>query len=70
MVDKSEFGVPWGPWGWGCGDDVEDVDLPGAQVVLKDGHLYVYRPEVVQPIIDAHPDLYPGREFTYRIKDR
>ncbi len=21
-----DFGVPWGPWGWGCGHDVEDVD--------------------------------------------
>lgn len=21
-----DFGVPWAPWGWGCGHDVEDVD--------------------------------------------
>jgi hypothetical protein len=23
---NQDFGVPWGPWGWGCGHDVEDVD--------------------------------------------
>jgi hypothetical protein len=23
---NADFGVPWGPWGWGCGHDVEDVD--------------------------------------------
>ncbi len=25
-VINKDFGVPWGPWGWGCGHDVEDVD--------------------------------------------
>lgn len=25
-VINADFGVPWGPWGWGCGHDVEDVD--------------------------------------------
>jgi hypothetical protein len=23
---NADFGVPWAPWGWGCGHDVEDVD--------------------------------------------
>lgn len=23
---NQDFHVPWGPWGWGCGHDVEDVD--------------------------------------------
>jgi hypothetical protein len=23
---NADFSVPWGPWGWGCGHDVEDVD--------------------------------------------
>lgn len=23
---NQDFGVPWGPWGWGCGHDVEDAD--------------------------------------------
>jgi hypothetical protein len=23
---NRDFHVPWGPWGWGCGHDVEDVD--------------------------------------------
>lgn len=23
---NQDFGVPWGPWGWGCGHDVEEVD--------------------------------------------
>jgi hypothetical protein len=26
-----DFGVPWGPWGWGCGHDVEDVDRDEAE---------------------------------------
>ncbi|HOQ48168.1 MAG TPA: hypothetical protein PK157_22870, partial [Bryobacteraceae bacterium] len=25
-VINADFNVPWGPWGWGCGHDVEDVD--------------------------------------------
>lgn len=24
-IVNQDFGVPWGPWGWGCGHDVEDV---------------------------------------------
>lgn len=23
---NADFGVPWGPWGWGCGHDVQDED--------------------------------------------
>jgi hypothetical protein len=23
---NQDFGVPWAPWGWGCGHDVEDID--------------------------------------------
>lgn len=40
---NADFGVPWAPFGWGCGHDVEDVDraeaeqlgllAPGAAVV-------------------------------------
>ena len=30
-VINKDFGVPWGPWGWGCGHDVEDVDRDEAQ---------------------------------------
>lgn len=30
-VINADFGVPWGPWGWGCGHDVEDVDRGEAQ---------------------------------------
>jgi hypothetical protein len=26
LVINQDFHVPWGPWGWGCGHDVEDVD--------------------------------------------
>lgn len=26
LAVNRDFGVPWGPWGWGCGHDVEDVD--------------------------------------------
>jgi hypothetical protein len=28
---NKDFGVPWGPWGWGCGHDVEDVDRAEAE---------------------------------------
>lgn len=30
-VINQDFGVPWGPWGWGCGHDVEDVDRAEAE---------------------------------------
>jgi hypothetical protein len=26
MALNQDFKVPWGPWGWGCGHGVEDVD--------------------------------------------
>ena len=28
---NRDFGVPWGPFGWGCGHDVEDVDRDEAE---------------------------------------
>jgi len=28
---NEDFGVPWGPWAWGCGHDVEDVDRTEAE---------------------------------------
>jgi hypothetical protein len=28
---NRDFGVPWGPWGWGCGHGVEDVDRAEAE---------------------------------------
>ena len=28
---NQDFEVPWGPWGWGCGHDVEDVDRDEAE---------------------------------------
>lgn len=28
---NEDFGVPWAPWGWGCGHDVEDVDRAEAE---------------------------------------
>jgi hypothetical protein len=36
---NQDFGVPWGPWGWGCGHDVEDVDREEAEAegLLKPG---------------------------------
>lgn len=30
---NRDFGVPWGPWGWGCGHDVEDVDRDEAEAL-------------------------------------
>ncbi len=30
-VINEDFGVPWGPWAWGCGHDVEDVGRPEAE---------------------------------------
>jgi len=39
LVINRDFGVPWGPWGWGCGHDVEDVDRDEAEALhlLKPG---------------------------------
>lgn len=28
---NEDFGVPWGPWAWGCGHNVEDVDRAEAE---------------------------------------
>lgn len=28
---NEDFHVPWGPWAWGCGHDVEDVDRDEAE---------------------------------------
>lgn len=30
---NKDFDVPWGPWGWGCGHDVEDVDRDEAEAL-------------------------------------
>jgi hypothetical protein len=30
-VINHDFGVPWGPWGWGCGHDVQDEDRAMAE---------------------------------------
>jgi hypothetical protein len=30
---NEDFGVPWGPWGWGCGHDVEDVSREEAEAL-------------------------------------
>lgn len=36
---NEDFGVPWGPWAWGCGHDVEDVSREEAEALglLKPG---------------------------------
>ncbi len=42
---NKDFGVPWGPWGWGCGHGVEDVDRDEAE------RLGLIRPgEQVRPV--------------------
>lgn len=45
-VINKDFGVPWGPWGWGCGHDVEDVDRD------ESDKLHLTRPGQV---LTAHP---------------
>lgn len=30
---NQDFGTPYGPWGWGCGHDVEDVDRDEAEAL-------------------------------------
>lgn len=39
---NQDFGVPWGPWGWGCGHDVEDVDRDEAEAL-----------SLIEPGVDA-----------------
>lgn len=43
---NEDFGVPWGPWGWGCGHDVEDVSRDEAEDLglVKPG-------ETVKPVV-------------------
>lgn len=38
------------------------------EVVFEDGHLYAYRPEVIQPIIARAPDAYPGADLFEKIQ--
>jgi hypothetical protein len=43
--------------------------LPGAvKTVMEDGHLYVYRPELAQAVIDADPANYPGLNLFDKIR--
>lgn len=41
---NQDFGVPWGPWGWGCGHDVEDVDRDEAEQLGLIGRGQAARP--------------------------
>jgi hypothetical protein len=41
---NRDFGVPWGPWGWGCGHDVEDVDRDEAEALGL-----IRRDQVIEP---------------------
>jgi hypothetical protein len=47
---NRDFGVPWGPWGWGCGHDVEDVDRDEAVALGLIGASEVIRAE--QPLFN------------------
>lgn len=50
---NRDFGVPWGPFGWGCQHDVEDVDRDEAERLGL-----VKRSEAVEPVkIDFNSDL-------------
>jgi len=54
---NQDFGVPWGPWGWGCGHDVEDVDRDEAEALglIKPGQkLKVGR---LQPFLNFNHNL-------------
>ncbi len=33
---------------------------PGVEVTARDGHLYVYRPEAVERVVNRDPEAYPG----------
>ena len=39
----------------------------GVAATLSDGHLYVYRPEILRKIISAHPRAYPGLDLFSKI---
>lgn len=45
-VINADFGVPWGPWGWGCGHDVEDVDRGEAESL-----------GLIEPGAEVEPDV-------------
>lgn len=48
---NQDFGVPWGPWGWGCGHDVEDIDRETAEKLglIKPG-------QAAQPVVKDFND--------------
>ena len=58
-------------WGQALGSDLArrlwGLKLPGVEISLQDGHLYAYRPEVVQAIIAADPAAYPGLTLAGKI---
>jgi outer membrane biosynthesis protein TonB len=45
---NEDFGVPWGPWGWGCGHDVEDVDREEAVALGLIGETEEVKPAAEQ----------------------
>ena len=61
-------------WGQELGADLArrlwGLNLPGVQITLADdGHLFAYRPEIIQAIIDADPAAYPGPTLFAKIHE-
>lgn len=50
------------PWGEGLSEEVAEsyrkIIPRNVEVVARDGMLFVYRPEAVQPIVDSDPGFY------------
>ena len=55
---NRDFGVPWGPWGWGCGHDVEDVDRDEAEKLglIKRGQEVPW-PPAMNKFLNLNQDL-------------
>ena len=62
-VINKDFGVPWGPWGWGCGHDVEDVDRDEAEALglIKPG-------QTVGQITQANGWPHPAKFFNENLR--
>ncbi|HEY4415725.1 MAG TPA: ADP-ribosyltransferase, partial [Verrucomicrobiae bacterium] len=75
LVINKDFGVPYGPWGWGCGHDVEDVDRDETESLglIKAGDKVVI-PAAMQKFLKPNQNLQASMknlapELLQKLKD-
>ncbi len=60
---NHDFHVPWGPWGFGCGHDVEDVDRDEAEALGL-----IKRGQTVEQVMHANGWHHPKRYFNENLQ--